>query len=74
MCAVATASLPMYDFAELTDAHDALWAAVVAAHGDGLPATLTHADDVHALWHAPTWRSARRAVGHSSTSSTGGCG
>ena len=49
---MATASLPMYDFAELTDAHDALWAAVVEAHGDGLPATLTHADDVHALWHA----------------------
>ena len=49
---MATASLPMYDFAELTDAHDALWAAVVDAHGGGLPATLTHADDVHALWHA----------------------
>jgi len=52
MSAVATASLPMYDFAELTDAHDALWAAVVEAHGGGLPTTLTHADDVHALWHA----------------------
>ena len=49
---MATASLPMYDFAELADAHDALWAAVGRAHGGGLPPTLTHADDVHALWHA----------------------
>lgn len=49
----AVASLPMYDLVELRGAHDALWAAVVDAFGPGLPAHLTHADDVHALWHAP---------------------
>ena len=48
------ASLPMYDFAELRAAHDALWASVVGAHGPGLPDALDHlTDDVHTLWHDP---------------------
>lgn len=47
------ASLPMYDFVEVRAAHDALWAEVIAAHGPGLPHDLTHAEDVHALWHDP---------------------
>ncbi len=34
-------------------AHDALWAAVSESYGSGLPPALVHADDVHALWHAP---------------------
>jgi ABC-type phosphate/phosphonate transport system substrate-binding protein len=50
----SVASLPMYDLVELRAAHDALWDAVVGAHGQGLPASLTHDDDVHALWHSPT--------------------
>src|SRR4051794_6700790 len=50
----SVASLPMYDLVELRAAHDALWDAVVVAHGPGLPASLTHDDDVHALWHSPT--------------------
>lgn len=49
----AVASLPMYDLVELRAAHDALWAAVNEAYGPGLPAALTHDDDVHGLWHSP---------------------
>jgi ABC-type phosphate/phosphonate transport system substrate-binding protein len=49
-----TASLPMYDFDELRAAHDTLWSAIAATLGDrGVPLVLTHAIDVHALWHAP---------------------
>lgn len=48
------ATLPMYDFPEIRDATDALWAAVVDAHGPGLPPALAHGDtDVHVLWHDP---------------------
>ena len=50
------ASLPMYDFAALRDAHEQLWTAVgteLAAVGMAAPNDLTHADDVHELWHDP---------------------
>ena len=51
---MSVVSLPMYDFAELRAPHDAFWAAVVAAHGPGVPDRLTHdVDDVHTLWHDP---------------------
>lgn len=48
------ASLPMYDFVALRDAHDRLWAAMaseLSAVGVEAPGALTHADDVHSLWH-----------------------
>ena len=51
-----TASLPMYDFDWLRPAHDRLWAAIAdELHSAGLdaPSALTHANDVHALWHDP---------------------
>jgi ABC-type phosphate/phosphonate transport system substrate-binding protein len=50
------ASLPMYDFRVLRGAHDRLWAAIAAelcALGINAPHELTHADDVHSLWHDP---------------------
>ena len=50
------ASLPMYDFAALRDAHAQLWAAIVfelKTAGVSAPAHLTPADDVHELWHDP---------------------
>jgi ABC-type phosphate/phosphonate transport system substrate-binding protein len=53
---IGEVSLPMYDFAELRDAHDALWAAIrrqLAAHGLDAPAALTHDDDVVGLWNSP---------------------
>jgi ABC-type phosphate/phosphonate transport system substrate-binding protein len=44
----------MYDFAELRAAHDTLWSAVAATLAErSVPLQLTHATDVHALWHAP---------------------
>src|SRR4051794_14282296 len=49
-----TASLPMYDFDELRAAHDTLWSAIAAQLADrSVPLVLSHATDVHALWHAP---------------------
>ena len=51
-----TASLPMYDFDWLRSAHDRLWAAIAEALGSAgidAPSVLTHAIDVHALWHDP---------------------
>jgi ABC-type phosphate/phosphonate transport system substrate-binding protein len=49
-----TASLPMYDFVEVRVALDTLWSAIAARLDDrSVPLTLSHAADVHALWHAP---------------------
>lgn len=49
-----TVSLPMYDFERLRPAHDLLWAAIaegLRSVGIDAPSGLTHANDVHALWH-----------------------
>lgn len=54
--AATQASLPMYDFPELAQAHDQLWTKVRDRLGDlgiDAPERLTRTDDVHALWHAP---------------------
>jgi ABC-type phosphate/phosphonate transport system substrate-binding protein len=53
---IGEVSLPMYDFPELRDAHDALWAAIrrqLSAHGIAAPVALTHDDDVVGLWNSP---------------------
>jgi ABC-type phosphate/phosphonate transport system substrate-binding protein len=53
---IGEVSLPMYDFAELRDAHDTLWAAIrrqLSAHGIVAPVALTHDDDVVGLWNSP---------------------
>ena len=51
------AAPPMYDFPELTDAHDALWAALARrlteAGVEGTPAGLTRDLEHHALWRYP---------------------
>jgi ABC-type phosphate/phosphonate transport system substrate-binding protein len=51
------AALPMYDFPELTDAHDALWADLArrlsAAGIEGVPSALTRELGTQAVWGHP---------------------
>jgi len=49
---MSVAALPMYDFAELRWATDALWAAI-AARVPGAPAHLERARDLHDIWTDP---------------------
>jgi len=46
----ATASLPMYDFPEVADALDTLYAALREALSGDAPASLVHGRALHALW------------------------
>ena len=52
------AALPMYDFPELREAHDTLWAALaealVASGVDGVPKGLTRGLDHHEVWRHPS--------------------
>lgn len=49
-----TASLPMYPFAEIRPAYDALWDGVVEHRPVGMvPEHLTHDVEWHGLWHDP---------------------
>jgi len=51
------AALPMYDFPELADAHDALWSEMAGrlteAGIEGVPSDLTRTHEAHALWRHP---------------------
>jgi len=51
------AALPMYDFPELADAHDALWAGLARrlteAGIEGVPTVLTRDLEAHAVWRHP---------------------
>jgi ABC-type phosphate/phosphonate transport system substrate-binding protein len=51
------ASLPMYDFAELSAATEMFWAAIASGLRRrgwvDVPSALIHGDDVHQMWHDP---------------------